>query len=81
MKTAWLKNILLILIVEKFIQHIIVSLAFYYDWTGIRSTVAVSPDLLIVLGIILAFLFALSFLGNTYPSKLGNKSCDWIGMV
>jgi hypothetical protein len=63
MKTAWIKNILLILIVEKFIQHIVVSFAFYCDWTSIRSTVVVSPDLLIALGIILVFLFALSFWG------------------
>lgn len=63
MKTAWIKNILLILIIEKFIQHIVVSLAFYYDWTGIRSTVVVSPNLLVVLGVILVFLFALSFWG------------------
>ena len=63
MKTAWIKNILLILIVEKFVQHIVVSLAFYYDWTGIRSRVVVSPDLLILLGVVLVFLYALSFWG------------------
>ena len=63
MKTSWLKNILLILIIEKFIQHIVVSLAFYFNWTDIKSTVVVSPDLLIMLGIVIVFLFALSFWG------------------
>ena len=54
---------LIILICEKIIQHTAVTLAFYNNWNGIRSRVAVNPDILIVLGGIVTVLFVLSLIG------------------
>ena len=52
-----------ILIVEKIIQHIFVTLAFYFNWADIGSTVAVSPRILMILGALVAVMFALSLWG------------------
>jgi hypothetical protein len=60
---SWLEIIILLLIGEKIIQHIVVTLGFYVDWAGIRSTVAVNPDVLMVLGGIVAVLFIVSLWG------------------
>jgi hypothetical protein len=61
--TAWLKYILIAVVFEKIIQHIVVTLALFFNWSGIRSTVAVSPSVLLVLGAIVAGLFSLSLWG------------------
>lgn len=61
--SSWINVVLLVLVVEKIVQHVAVTAAFYCDLHGIRSTVAVSPDLLMVLGAIIAALFALSLWG------------------
>jgi hypothetical protein len=63
MKTSWHYYALLLLIVEKIIQHIFVTLAFYFNWGNIASTVAVSPTLLMVAGAFVAILFLLSLGG------------------
>jgi hypothetical protein len=63
MKTGWLKVALIVLVLEKIVQHIFVTLAFYFNWGGTRSTVAVSPDVLMVLGALLVILFALALWG------------------
>lgn len=63
MKTAWVKYLLIILILEKIVQHTLVTVAFYFDWSNIRSTVAVSPDVLMVLGVVVAILFILGLWG------------------
>lgn len=55
--------VLIILIVEKIIQHIFVTLAFYFNWSDIASTVAVSPTSLMVLGAVVAVLFVVSLWG------------------
>ncbi|HLF75147.1 MAG TPA: hypothetical protein VI524_12415 [Anaerolineales bacterium] len=60
LKTNWHYYLILLLVVEKTIQHIVVTLAFYFNWTGIASTVAVSPIALMILGGIVAVLFAVS---------------------
>ncbi len=60
---AWVRYALLLLTLEKTIQHAVVTLAFAFDWGGIRSTVAVSADLLMVLGGCVTVLFGLSFWG------------------
>lgn len=62
-KTNWIKYVLVVLVIEKIIQHITVTLAFYANWKDIRSTVAISPDLLMVSGAVVAILFALSLWG------------------
>ncbi len=58
--SSWPRYILLALLAEKVIQHVFVTLAFYFDWGGIRSTVAVSPTSLMLGGAVLAVLFALA---------------------
>ncbi len=60
---TWIRYVLIALIVEKIIQHIAVTLGFYIDWRGIRSTVAVNPDVLMVLGAVVAVLFVASLWG------------------
>jgi hypothetical protein len=52
-----------ILNIEKIIQHIFVTIAFWLDFGGLRSRVAVPPDLLIVAGAIVAILFMVSLWG------------------
>ena len=59
-KSNWVYYLLLLLLVEKTIQHIVVTLAFYFNWKDIASTVAVSPTVLMILGTIVAVLFAIS---------------------
>jgi hypothetical protein len=59
----WTWYALIVLTCEKIVQHTAVTLAFYNDWNGIRSRVAVNPDVLMVLGGIVAVLFMLSLVG------------------
>jgi hypothetical protein len=54
---------LIALVFEKIVQHIVVTLAFYFNWAGIASTVVVNPSLLMILGAVVAVLFALSLWG------------------
>lgn len=63
LKSNWVYYLLLLLIAEKIVQHIFVTLAFYFNWVEIGSTVAVSPALLMILGAIVAALFVLSLYG------------------
>jgi hypothetical protein len=58
-----MKHLLLVLIVEKIIQHIVVTIAFYLNLRDIGSTVAVNPRVLMVLGAVVAVLFILSLWG------------------
>lgn len=64
MKSSWHYYVLLLLIIEKIIQHIFVTLAFYFNWANIASTVVVPPMILMVLGALIAVLFALSLWGT-----------------
>lgn len=59
----WLKIALIALVIEKVVQHFIVTLAFYFDWGEIGSTVVVSPRILMILGTIVALLLAASLWG------------------
>jgi hypothetical protein len=59
-KLKWVYALLILLITEKIIQHVFVTLAFYFNWADIASTVVVSPTILMILGIPLALLFFLS---------------------
>ena len=60
MKNNWIYFMLIVLVVEKVIQHIVVTLAFYFNWGEIASTVVVSPAVLMVLGAVVAVLFAIA---------------------
>ena len=51
--SRWLRYGLLILLGEKVIWHLFVSLARSFDWMNIASTVAVDPTILVVLGLVL----------------------------
>lgn len=62
-KSNWVYSLLILLIVEKIIQHIFVTLAFYFNWGDIASTVVVSPTILMILGALVVFLFLLSLWG------------------
>jgi hypothetical protein len=62
-KSRWVYYLLILLIIEKIIQHIFVTLAFYFNWAEIASTVMISPTILMILGAIVTVLFALSLWG------------------
>jgi hypothetical protein len=68
-KTAWIRYLLIALIVEKIFQHVFVTLAFYFNWAEIRSRVVVSPDVLMILGAVVAVLFALGLWGMVGQQK------------
>ena len=70
-QAGWARYILLALVLEKIVQHVVVTLAFYFNWAAIRSTVAINPSLLMVLGAIVAVLFAVSFWGVMRQAKWG----------
>ena len=59
----WIWYVLVILNIEKIIQHIFVTYAFWLDIGGLRSTVTVPPDLLMVAGAIVAIFFMVSLWG------------------
>jgi hypothetical protein len=61
--------LLLVLLVEKIIQHIVVTIAFYFNWSDIASTVVISPSLLMILGAVAAMAFGLSFWGMVTQQK------------
>jgi len=61
--SAWLRIVIIILVAEKIIQHVAVTAALAVNWQDIRSTVAVPPDVLLVLGAIVAVLFGLALWG------------------
>jgi hypothetical protein len=63
MKSNRVHSLLILLIVEKIIQHVVVTFAFYFNWKDIASTVVVTPGVLMILGAIVAVLFVLSLWG------------------
>ena len=63
MKTSWKRFTLIALVFEKIVQHIFVTISFYLNWGDIRSSVAVNPDVLMIMGAVVAVLFILSFWG------------------
>lgn len=62
-KSNWIYLVLILLVAEKIIQHVFVTLAFTFNWGNIASTVAVPPTILMVLGAIVAVLFGLALWG------------------
>jgi hypothetical protein len=68
-RRSWRDYLLLVLLVEKIIQHILVTIAFYFNWSDIASTVVISPSLLMILGAVAAMAFGLSFWGMVTQRK------------
>jgi hypothetical protein len=62
-KPNWIYLLLMLLITEKIIQHIFVTLAFYFNWADIASTVVVPARILMTLGAFIVILFGLSLWG------------------
>lgn len=62
-QSNWVYYLLILLTVEKIIQHIFVTLAFYFNWNDIAATVVVSPTVLMILGALVAVLFVFSLWG------------------
>lgn len=58
-----MKYVLMALVLEKIVQHVVVTLAFFFDWRDIGSTVVVRPSILMVLGAVVAVAFSLSLWG------------------
>ena len=63
MRSNWIYYGLVLLTIEKIVQHIVVTLAFYFNWKDIASTVVLSPTLLMVSGALVAFLFVAGLWG------------------
>ncbi len=59
-KRSLLNYLLIILSLEKIVQHVIVSLSLLYDIGSIRSTVAVDYRALMVSGAVIAVLFVVA---------------------
>jgi hypothetical protein len=59
-KKILISYLLIVLVVEKIVQHAFVSLAFLYDIGGVRLTVAVDYRALMISGAVLAILFAVA---------------------
>ncbi|MGD8586080.1 MAG: hypothetical protein PVJ75_12075 [Chloroflexota bacterium] len=68
-KTTWIKYILIAVLFEKIVQHIFVTIALYFNWDDIGSTVAVNPSALMILGAIVAVLFILGLWGVLTQQK------------
>ncbi len=58
-----LRIALVVIICEKVLQHAAVTLAFWFNSGGIRSTVAINPEVLMTLGALIAVLFLIALWG------------------
>lgn len=62
-KAARLRAVLILIVLEKIVQHFFVSVAFYFDVQGLQSTVVVDPQVLMITGLMVAVLFGLALWG------------------
>jgi hypothetical protein len=67
-----IRIVLIILVGEKIIQHALVTMAFYFNWMDIRSTVAIPPDILMILGAVVTVLFILCLWAISTRKRWGN---------
>ncbi len=80
-----LRYLIIILLAEKVIQHVFVTASFYFNSWNIGSTVAVSPALLMVLGGLLAVLYAVTLWAMltrrswAIPLTIALALCDIVG--
>ena len=65
----WLRYTLVLLLAEKVVQHVFVTLAFWFNWRDIASTVVVNATVLIVLGALAAILYVLALWGALRDKK------------
>jgi len=63
LKRSLTSYLLIILLGEKVIQHVVVSVSFFYNNSDIRSTVGVQYEVLMISGAIVAVLFAAALWG------------------
>lgn len=68
----WLRCAMILLLAEKIVQHVFVTLAFWFNWYNIAATVVVSPTVLMVLGALAALLYALALWGALRDKKWAN---------
>ena len=68
---SWLGYLLIILLVEKVIQHVVVTVCFFYNTFDIRSKVAIDYNFLTISGAIVAILFAIALCGVIKNKKWG----------
>ena len=73
--------IILVLLVEKVIQHFFVTFAFYIDLGGIRSTVVPPWELLMVVGACIGFLFLLPLGGRIKQRRWGRPVIGVLALV
>jgi uncharacterized membrane protein (UPF0136 family) len=57
---AWLRIVMLLLVAEKVVQHVAVTVAFALDFGQIRASVALPYQIFLVAGAAIAVLFALA---------------------
>lgn len=62
-KNSWLYFLVILFLIEKIIQHIVVTAAFYFNWSDIASDVVISPMVLMILGAMVDVLFMIAFWG------------------
>jgi hypothetical protein len=60
----WVWYLMILILIEKIVQHIFVTLALALNWSNIRSTVVVNPDGLMFLGGVVAVLFLVTLWGT-----------------
>ena len=65
------RYLLLILLIEKVVQHVVVTISFYYNISDIRSDVVVDYNYLMFSGAIVAALFAVAFWGTIRKRQWG----------
>lgn len=73
MNANWTYYTLIVLVIEKIIQHGFVTLAFYFNWKDIASTVVVSPAALMILGAFVGLCFAVSLWGMLHKQTWAIK--------
>lgn len=62
-RQSLIRYLMMILLAEKVIQHVVVTISFLFDVGNIRSTVAVNYEILMISGGIVAVLFAATLWG------------------
>lgn len=70
-KRSLINYLLIILLLEKMVQHVIVSLSLLYDIGGIRSTLVVDYKALLVSGAVAAILFAVALSASVQKKHWG----------
>jgi hypothetical protein len=76
-----IRNVIIILVGEKIIQHALVTIAFYFNWMDIRSTVAVPPNILMILGAAVTVLFILCLWAITTQKKWSNHLLIGLALI